>query len=56
LMSASNMEPALVADRVWGFERGRLKLMSDQTAGGNAEVIELHDGARQGRGSLGAGQ
>jgi predicted ABC-type transport system involved in lysophospholipase L1 biosynthesis ATPase subunit len=38
LMSASDVEPALVADRMWGFEREQLKLMSDLTRG-DAEVI-----------------
>lgn len=54
LMSASEVEPALVADRTWGFERGRLKLMSDLTRG-SAEVIALHDGARKDRGAYGTG-
>jgi putative ABC transport system ATP-binding protein len=55
LMSAAEVEPALVADRMWGFERGRLKLMSDVTRVG-AKVIAMHSGARQDRGSLSAGQ
>jgi predicted ABC-type transport system involved in lysophospholipase L1 biosynthesis ATPase subunit len=55
LMSASEVEPVLVADRTWGFERGRLKLMSDLTRR-NAKVIAMHDGARKDRGSRSAGQ
>ena len=55
LMSASEVEPALVADRTWGFERGRLKLMSDLTRS-NAKVIAMHDGARRDRGSRSMGQ
>ncbi len=55
LMSASEVEPALVADRMWGFERGRLKLMSDVTRG-SATVIAMRDGARKDRGSRGVGQ
>jgi ABC-type cobalamin/Fe3+-siderophores transport system ATPase subunit len=40
LLSASDMEAALVADRVWVFERCGLRLMSDQ-ARGPAEIIEF---------------
>jgi len=47
LMSVSDFEAALVADRVWSFERGGLKLMSDQIAG-EADVIDI-EGVRQGR-------
>ncbi len=54
LMSASDVEPALVADRMWGFEGERLKLMSDLTCG-NAKVIAMHNGARKDRGSRSAG-
>ena len=43
LMSAADLEMALVADRVWLFERGgRLKLVSDQ-ARSNATVIDFPD-------------
>ncbi len=55
LMSASEVEPTLVADRTWSFERGRLKLMSDLTRG-NATVIAMYDGARRDRGSRSTGQ
>jgi ABC-type lipoprotein export system ATPase subunit len=55
LISASDVESALVADRMWGFERGRLKLMSDVTRG-NAKVIAMHDGAHRDRGSRRVGR
>lgn len=53
LMSASDLEAALVADRVWSFERGRLQLLSDQ-ARTHADVIDFPGGARQSRASRGA--
>jgi ABC-type lipoprotein export system ATPase subunit len=53
LMSVSDLEVALVADRVWCFERGGLKLMSDQTRM-QADVIDFPGGARQSRASRGA--
>ncbi|HEY2202385.1 MAG TPA: ATP-binding cassette domain-containing protein, partial [Solirubrobacteraceae bacterium] len=34
LMGVSDLEAALVADRVWSFTRGRLKLISDQSGTG----------------------
>jgi ABC-type sugar transport system ATPase subunit len=40
LLSASDMEAALVADRVLVFERGRLKVLSDQSRG-PAEIIDF---------------
>lgn len=52
LMSASDLEVALVADRVWSFERGSLKLLSDQTRT-HADIIDF-SGARQSRASRGA--
>ncbi len=52
LMSVSDFEAALVAERVWCFERGKLKLMSGE-ARADAEVIDLHDEARQRRGANG---
>ncbi len=55
LMSASDLEAALVAERVWRFERAGLKLMSDQTHQLDAEVIDLHGDIRHRRGSRGAG-
>ncbi|HXB64884.1 MAG TPA: ATP-binding cassette domain-containing protein [Solirubrobacteraceae bacterium] len=54
LMSASDIEPAIVADRVWGFEGQRLKLLSDLAQRG-AKVIALHDDSRRRHGSSGAG-
>jgi len=55
LMSASDVEPVLVADRRWGFEHGRLTLLSDLTRD-NAKVIAIHDSAREDRGSHGVGR
>jgi ABC-type lipoprotein export system ATPase subunit len=53
LMSASDLEAALVADRVWSFERGKLTLLSDQTRT-QADIIDFPGGARQSRASRGA--
>lgn len=52
LMSSLDSEPTLVAQRVWRFERGGLKLTYDE-ASGDAEVIELHGNARGQRDSRG---
>lgn len=46
LMSVSDLEAALVADRVWSFERGGLKLMADQTRI-RADIIDFPGSARQ---------
>jgi len=55
LMSVSDIEAAMIAERVWGFERGGLKLLSGQAdTDAEAEVIELRGDARQRRGSRGA--
>jgi putative ABC transport system ATP-binding protein len=55
LMSASDPEAALVADREWSFENGALKLMAGD-AGASAEVIEFPRGvAAEARGSGGVG-
>jgi predicted ABC-type transport system involved in lysophospholipase L1 biosynthesis ATPase subunit len=55
LMSADDLETALVADRIWLFERdGRLRLMSDQT-GGEATIIDFPNGGSQGRSSRSVG-
>ncbi|HXB66093.1 MAG TPA: ATP-binding cassette domain-containing protein [Solirubrobacteraceae bacterium] len=54
LLSVCDGEVALVADRVWEFDRGRLKLLSDQTRA-PAEIIELRPAATHGGGSHGAG-
>jgi predicted ABC-type transport system involved in lysophospholipase L1 biosynthesis ATPase subunit len=53
LLSASDLEVALLADRVWSFERGSLKLFSDQTRT-HADIIDFPGGARQNRASRGA--
>ena len=50
LMSCSDLEPALVADRVWSLERGRLTLLAEQ-GGELAEVIDFPGSARQSHGS-----
>lgn len=54
LMSSTGVEAALIADRVWSFGRGRLKLMSDQ-AGTDAEVIDFPKGVGRDRGSRSVG-
>lgn len=53
LMSASDAEAALVAERVWCFERGGLRLTYDE-ARGDAQVIDLHGTAHQHRSSRGS--
>lgn len=53
LLSASDLEATLLADRVWCFERGRLQLLSDQTRT-HADVIDFPGGARHGRSARGA--
>lgn len=54
LMSVSDIEAAMIAERVWGFERGGLKLLSGRAQDdAEAQVIDLHDEARQRRGSGG---
>ncbi len=45
LMSSSDLEAALIADRVWSLERGRLSLLSEQTVT-EAEIIEFPRPAR----------
>jgi putative ABC transport system ATP-binding protein len=40
LMSSSDLEAALIADRVWSLERGRLSLLSEQPVM-EAEIIEF---------------
>ncbi len=46
LMSCSDLETALVADRVWSLERGRLTLLAEQ-GGEQGEVIDFPGSARQ---------
>jgi putative ABC transport system ATP-binding protein len=40
LMSCTDLEAALIADRVWSLERGRLSLLSEQAVT-EAEIIEF---------------
>ncbi len=54
LMSASDLEVALVADRVWTFERGGLQLFSDQVPT-DADVIDFPGVSRRTRAARGAG-
>jgi ABC-type cobalamin transport system ATPase subunit len=55
LMSAGDLETALVADRVWLLERGGwLRLISDQSRG-EATIIDFPNGGSQGRGSRSVG-
>jgi predicted ABC-type transport system involved in lysophospholipase L1 biosynthesis ATPase subunit len=54
LMSCSDLEAALIADRVWSLERGRLSLLSEQGSE-LAEVIDFPGSACQSRGSRRAG-
>ncbi len=53
LMSASDLESVLIADRVLCFERGRVKVMSDE-ASSDAEVIDFPGASRLGGVSRGA--
>ena len=54
LMSCTDLEAALIADRVWSLEGGRLSVLSEQS-GTEADVIDFPSGARQGHGSRGVG-
>lgn len=45
LMSCTDLEAALIADRVWSLERRRLSLLSEQTVT-QAEIIEFPKPAR----------
>ncbi len=54
LMSCNDLEAALIADRVWSLEGGRLSVLSEQE-GGQADVIDFPSGARQGHSSRGVG-
>jgi putative ABC transport system ATP-binding protein len=55
LMSVSDLEAALLADRVWLFTHGELRLMSDQANAANAEIIAFPKAARRGGDSRGVG-
>jgi hypothetical protein len=52
-MSAADVEGALEADRVFSFERGRLKLISGQHDS-EAHIIDFPGEPREGRGASGA--
>jgi predicted ABC-type transport system involved in lysophospholipase L1 biosynthesis ATPase subunit len=54
LMSCSDLEPALIADRVCSLERGRLSLLAEQGSE-LADVIDFPGGVHQGEGSRRAG-
>jgi ABC-type lipoprotein export system ATPase subunit len=54
LVSVCDLEAALIADRVWSFGRGKLKLMSDQTAM-QATIVDFPGPVRSGQGSSGMG-
>ncbi len=50
LMSCNDLEAALIADRVWSLERGRLSLLAEHGRE-LADVIDFPAGARQSHGS-----
>ncbi|HWX44768.1 MAG TPA: ATP-binding cassette domain-containing protein [Solirubrobacteraceae bacterium] len=54
LMSSCDLEAALIADRVWSLERGRLTKLSEPTKG-LADVIDFPSGVRQQHSSRGVG-
>lgn len=54
LVSVCDLEAALIADRVWSFGRGKLKLMSDQTRE-QATIVDFPGSVRSGQGSSGTG-
>jgi len=55
LMSASDIEAALLADQVWSFDQRTLRPISDQ-GGGEADIIDFpRGGFDRGRGSRGTG-
>ncbi len=54
LMSCSDLEAALIADRIWSLERGRLSLLAEHGRE-LADVIDFPAGARQSHGSRRAG-
>ncbi len=53
MMSASDVEGTLMADRVFSFQRGALKLMVGDAQGGEARLIEFPKS--RGNGARGAG-
>jgi putative ABC transport system ATP-binding protein len=54
LMSCTDLEASLAADRVCSLEGGRLSVLCDQ-GGGQADVIDFPSGARQRHSSRGVG-
>jgi len=54
LMSVSDVEASLIADRVWFFEDGALKLAAGSD-GGQADVIDFPQGVSRSQGSSGLG-
>ena len=54
LMSCNDLEAALIADRVWSLEGGRLGVLSEQR-GRQADVIDFPGGTRQSHSSRGVG-
>jgi predicted ABC-type transport system involved in lysophospholipase L1 biosynthesis ATPase subunit len=54
LMSCNDLEAALIADRVWSLEGGRLSVLSERKDG-QADVIDFPSGIRQGHSSRGVG-
>ncbi|MGH2852803.1 MAG: ATP-binding cassette domain-containing protein [Solirubrobacteraceae bacterium] len=50
LMSCTDLEAALIADRVWSLEGGRLSVLCEQ-GGGQADVIDFPGSARRRYGS-----
>ncbi len=54
LMSCNDLEAALIADRVWSLEGGRLSVLSERE-GGQADVIDFPGGTRQSHSSRGVG-
>jgi predicted ABC-type transport system involved in lysophospholipase L1 biosynthesis ATPase subunit len=54
LLSCTDLEAALIADRVWSLEGGRLSLLAAQQ-GGQADVIDFPGGARRRHSSRGVG-
>jgi putative ABC transport system ATP-binding protein len=55
LMSVSDLETAMVADRVWSLTGGALMLMSDQANTTGAQIIDFPNTARLGGDSRGVG-
>jgi predicted ABC-type transport system involved in lysophospholipase L1 biosynthesis ATPase subunit len=54
LMSCNDLEAALIADRVWSLEGGRLSVLSERESE-QADVIDFPSGIRQSHSSRGVG-